>query len=112
MLGATLGQLLAVEFVPVQRLVDNLVQARAINAVTDDALRQVLGALLLELPNEPLRNTRKLLEAYADFVGRGGQPVPVLVQEKLQAWSQVGPLKKTIHGLLLHSKPSISTAIA
>ena len=95
---------------PVQRLADNLVQARAINAVTDDALRQVLEALLLELPDKLLRNTRKLLEAYADFVGRSGLAVPVPVQEKLQAWSQDGPLKKTILSLLLHSKPSIATA--
>ena len=109
-LGAILGQLLAVEFVPVQRLVDNLVQARAINAVTDDALRQVLGALVLELPNKPPRNTRKLLEAYADFVGRSGLAVPVPVQEKLQAWSQEEPLKKTILSLLSHSKPRIATA--
>lgn len=108
-LGATLGQLLAVEFVPVQRLADNLVQARAINTVTDDALRQVLEALMLELPDKPLRNTRKLLEAYADFIGRSGQAVPVPVQQKLQAWSQEGALKKTIISLLLHSKPSIAT---
>jgi hypothetical protein len=110
MLGAILGQLLAVEFVPVQRLVDNLVQVRAINAVTDDALRQILGAVVLELSDKPPRNTRKLLEAYADFVGRSGQPVPVPVQERLQAWSQEVSLKKTIVSLLLHSKPSIATA--
>jgi len=109
-LGATLGQLLAVEFVPVQRLVDNLVQARAINAVTDDALRQVLEALVLKLPDKPLRNTRKLLEAYADLVGRSQQPVSVPVQEKLKAWSQEVSLKKTIVSLLLHSKLSIATA--
>ena len=109
-LGATLGKLLAVEFVPVQRLTDNLVQARAINVVTDDALRQVLEVLLLELPDKPLRNTRKLLEAYADFVGRGGQAIPVPAQEKMLAWSQEGPLKKTILSLLSHSKPRIATA--
>ena len=100
-LGSALGQLLAVEFVPVQRVTDNLVQARAINAATDDAVGQVLSALIMELPGEPIRNTRKLLEAYADFTSRAVASVPDNVKAKLKTWSNAGTLKKAIEMLVV-----------
>ena len=99
-LGTALGQLLAVEFFPIQRLADNLMQARAINAATDEAVSHVLGALLLELPSEPLRNTRKLLEAYADFASRAGAPVPEHVKAMLKTWNHTGATKKAIEVLV------------
>lgn len=99
-LGIVLGQLLAAEFVPVQRLTDGLAQARAINALVDDALRQLLDSLLPLLPAAPLRNTRKLIEAYADVQGRSRQTVPEPVQQKLRAWSNSAILKKATATLL------------
>ncbi len=99
-LGQALGRLLAAGFAPVQRLADGLAQARAINAATDDALRQTLAALLPELPAEPVRNLRKLLEAYADLRARTGQPVSAAVQGRLLEWQAVGSLKKAVVSLL------------
>ena len=99
-LGAALGQLIAAEFVPIQRLADTLNQARAINGATDDAISHVLSTLLLELPTESLRNTRKLLEAYADFATRAAAPVPETVKTKLKAWSHSGTIKKAIELLV------------
>ncbi|NRT17623.1 hypothetical protein HNP98_000430 [Hymenobacter sp. 9A] len=99
-LGQALGQLLAADFVPIPRLSDNLAQARAIDTPTDDALRQTLEALLPELPAAPLRNTRKLLEAYADLVGRTRRPVPPAVQARLREWQATPALKKVATGLL------------
>ncbi|MBD2769001.1 hypothetical protein IC235_14000 [Hymenobacter sp. BT664] len=103
-LGKVLGQLLAAEFVPVQRLADGLAQARAISPVTDDALRQTLDALLPQLPAEPPRNTRKLLEAYADVLGRTHQPVPETVKARLHEWQASASLKKAA---ALLAKPKI-----
>ena len=100
LLGQALGRMLAAGFAPVQRLADGLAQARAINAPTDDALRQTLDALLPELPAEPLRNVRKLLEAYADCLGRTRQVVPAAVQARLREWQTVGSLKKEVAALL------------
>jgi hypothetical protein len=100
-LGAALGKLLAAEFVPVQRLADNLAQARAISPTTDDALRQMLNELLPLLPVAPLRNTRKLIEAYADLQGRTRQTVPTAVQTRLREWSQSATLKKAVGSLVL-----------
>jgi len=98
-LGEALGRLLTAEFVPVQRLTDTLAQARAISPATDDALRQLLDALLPALPAAPLRNTRKLIEAYADLQGRTRQPVPPAVREQLREWSRSATLKKAAAGL-------------
>ncbi|WP_046242452.1 DUF6493 family protein [Hymenobacter terrenus] len=99
-LGHTLGHLFAADFVPIQRLADGLAQARAISPTTDDALRQTLEALLPELPTVPLRNTGKLLEAYADLLARARQPVPAAVQSRLREWKSVTSLKKAANALL------------
>ncbi|WBA41845.1 DUF6493 family protein [Hymenobacter canadensis] len=99
-LGTVLGQLLATGFAPVQRLTDALAQARAISALVDDAQRQLLDSLLPLLPAAPLRNTRKLIEAYADLQGRTRQAVPEAVQQNLRAWSSSTILKKATAGLL------------
>ncbi|QKG56388.1 hypothetical protein GKZ68_06920 [Hymenobacter sp. BRD128] len=66
----------------------------------DDALRQVLEALLPELPASAPRNLRKLLEAYADLAARTGQPVPPAVRARLTEWSQTAALKKLAASLL------------
>ncbi len=99
-LGAALGRLLAAGFVPVQRLADGLAELRAIDAATDDALTQTLTALLPALPAEPPRNTRKLLDAYADLVGRTRQPVPAPVLVRLREWQGSASLKKASGPLL------------
>jgi hypothetical protein len=99
-LGAALGRLLGAGFVPVQRLADGLAELRAIDAATDDALTQTLAALLPELPAEPPRNTRKLLDAYADLLGRSPQPVPPAVQPRLREWQASPSLKKVAASLL------------
>lgn len=100
LLGQVLGQQLATGYAPVQRLADNLTPLRAISSATDDALAQVLDALLPALPPIPLRNLRKLLETYADLVARSGRPVPPAVQDRLREWSQTATLKKLAVSLL------------
>jgi hypothetical protein len=100
-LGRMLGQLLATEYAPVQRLAEELVQARAISPATDDALCQALEALLPELSTEPPRNTRKLIEAYADLVGRTSRAVPTPVQDRLREWRPTASLKKAASALLV-----------
>ncbi len=99
-LGQVLGQLLAADYAPVARLADNLAPLRAISPATDDALRQMLDALLPELPALPPRNLRKLLEAYADLVARTGRVVPPAVRGRLAEWGQTAALKKLVVSLL------------
>jgi hypothetical protein len=99
-LGRALGRLLAAEFAPVPRLTDSLTQARALSPRTDDALGQLLEALLPELPTPPPRQTAKLLAAYADLAARTHRPVPVALQARLREWSTSGALKKVVAPLL------------
>jgi len=95
-LGHALGQLLAAGYAPVPRLADSLVQVRAIDSVTDDALRQVLEALLPEFPELPPRNAGKLLEAYAFLISRNPQPIPVAVKNRLLVWGRLPAMKKIV----------------
>ncbi|SNR68184.1 hypothetical protein SAMN06269173_10591 [Hymenobacter mucosus] len=99
-LGQTLGKLLHAGFVPVQRLADILVQARTISPLIDDAVRQVLEKLLPLLSTVPLRNTRKLIEGYADVQSRTRRAVAAAVATQLQTWSQSAALKKAATHLL------------
>ena len=99
-LAAALGQLLAAGFVPLPRLTAGLVQARAVTPRTDDALRQLLDALLPALPAAPLRQTGALLTLYADLPGRAAHPVPAPVQARLREWTASASLKKSIAPLL------------
>lgn len=99
-LAAALGKLLSADFVPLPRLTAGLVRARAISPRTDDALRQVLEALLPVLPAAPLRQTGALLTLYADLPGRAAHPVPAPVQARLREWSASASLKKLAAPLL------------
>jgi hypothetical protein len=102
-LGQTLGKLLSADFVPLPRFTEQLAQARAIDAATDDALRQVLDALLPALPAEPLRQTSKLLSFYAKLRARYPQaaPMPAAGQARLREWQAVPSLKKLAAVLLV-----------
>jgi hypothetical protein len=99
-LGRALGRLLAAEFAPIPRLTDSLAQARALSPPTDDALGQLLEALLPELPTPPPRQTAKLLAAYADLVARTHRPVPIVLQAHLREWSTSAALKRVAASLL------------
>jgi hypothetical protein len=99
-LGTILGRFLAHEFAPVQRLADNLQQARAIDATTDDALLQVLDQLLPQLPAAPLRNTKKLVELYADLSSRSGRLPVEAVKANLRSWKGTATLKKAVGELV------------
>jgi len=99
-LGTVLGQLLAAGFVPVQRLTDGLAEIRASSPAADAALHQLLDALLPTLPPEPPRNTRKLLDAYADLRSRTGQPVPTPLRARLREWQASASLKKAAAAVL------------
>ncbi len=100
-LGAALGRLLGGGFVPVPRLADGLAEIRAASPAADAALHQTLDALLPELPTEPPRNTRKLLDAYADLQSRTQQPTPPPVQARLREWQATASLKKAATLLLV-----------
>ena len=98
--GEALGHQLAAGYAPVPRLADALKPLQGLDALTDDALHQLLDALLSALPAEPLRNIRKLLETYTDLLARTHQPAPKAVQARLRGWQAQASLKKVVAVLL------------
>jgi hypothetical protein len=115
-LGHWLGRLLTAEYAPLARLADLLLQAQAVSPEMDDALTQILDALLPELPAAPLRGLRKLLELYVDLVVRAGCSVPAAVLGRLGEWRAAAALKKVLDNLpaptaiLEASKKSVRTS--
>jgi hypothetical protein len=101
-LGQILGQQLATGYAPAPRLADNLLPLIGIDPLTDDALRQILGALLPVLSATPPRNPRKLLDAYASLLARTRQPLPAPVRPVLQAWQRTASLKTAATALLAY----------
>ncbi|HEX8328379.1 MAG TPA: DUF6493 family protein [Hymenobacter sp.] len=99
-LGRILGQQLAIGYAPVPRLATGLATLLAVDAVTDDALRQVLDALLPEMPAEAPRNTRQLLEAYAGLRDRTHRELPASSRTRLQTWQKSASLKVAVSHLL------------
>ncbi len=103
-LGQILGQQLAIGYAPAPRLADNLLPLKGIDALTDDALRQALDALLPVLPATPPRNLRPLLDTYASLLARTQQPAPAPVQAQLGAWQATASLRKISKALLAQGK--------
>jgi hypothetical protein len=100
-LGQVLGRQLAIGYAPVPRLATNMESLLAIDAVTDDALRQVFNSLLPELPAAPPRNTLKLLEIYENLITRTRQAVPAAVLARLREWQKSASLRKAVSALLV-----------
>ncbi|NML64321.1 hypothetical protein HHL22_03795 [Hymenobacter sp. RP-2-7] len=96
-LGQALGQLLAAD-APVSRLTEGLA-ALSLGPPTAAALRQILDALLPELPSAPPWGLRRLLELYADLQAQLVQPIPAAVRERLASWD-AGVLKPVSAALL------------
>ena len=99
-LGQLLGQQLATGYAPAPRLANSLLPIKGIDALTDDALRQVLAALLPALPAAPPRSSRPLLDTYADLLARTAQPLPAAVRPNLLAWQQTAGLQAVAKRLL------------
>ena len=99
-LGQLIGEQLAAGFVPVPRLAGSLALLSGLDALTDNALGQVLDALLPELPAAPPRNLRKLLELYADLLGRHPRALPAAVLNRLREWQATTTFNKLIVSLL------------
>jgi len=99
-LGQILGQQLATGYAPAARLADNLLPIMGIDAPTDDALCQMLTALLPTLPAASPRNLRRLLETYADLLARTRRPLPAAVRPNLLAWQKTASLKAVAKTLL------------
>ncbi|MEN7551974.1 DUF6493 family protein [Rapidithrix thailandica] len=100
-LGTTLGQLIKKEYGPLKRFTDLLSGSLyQVSSLHNQALEKLLIAFLLELPEEPVKGLKKLLEQFVELVVTNQLTMnrPELVQ-KLQQWKQTHNLKKVILSL-------------
>ncbi len=98
-LGSKLGKLAGAGYAPLKRFTD-LVEERLFR-VSDrhqSALGKLLDACLNQLPDEPIRQLKKLLEIYRELT-LAANPESSL-NTKLKAWQQTASLKKIAGELL------------
>ncbi len=102
LLAKVIGTHERIEFAPLKRLTDLMSQNLfKISVLHDKNLLVFVEALLVELPDEPIKNLKKLLEIYAEL--RAANQVTVIspdLQRKLKAWSENAGLQKLISGLI------------
>lgn len=76
LLGTVLGKHERIEFAPLKRFTDLVLQTLLnVSPAHNRALEDLLVALLKELPEAPVKNMKKLLEIYTELVVRNGSSV-------------------------------------
>jgi hypothetical protein len=99
-LGHVLGLQLASGYAPAPRLADALRPLTALDGPTDDALGQMLHALLPGLPATPPRNLRPLLDTYASLLAHTRRALPAALRPNLLAWQKTVSLRAVVTPLL------------
>lgn len=103
LIGRIIGLHENVEFAPMKRFTDLVLQSMfRVSDAHDKKLQVLLSNLLPELPDEPIKNLKKLLEIFSELkvVGNGIEN-PRLVQ-KLKIWNSNAGLNKITGNLLLN----------
>jgi hypothetical protein len=100
LIGRMVGIYQQVEFAPMKRFTDLIVQSfLKISEVHDEQLRIMIENCIEKLPDEPVKNLAKLLEVYVEL-----KPVYAEMKEdvrgKLKVWGGKGSLKKVVGGLV------------
>ena len=98
--GRLVGRLLATHYAPPKRFTDLLTTLDRLGPLHDAALRELLAALLTELPEAPIKNLRKLLELYGELRARTGEAaLPNGLSPKLEAWQATKSLRRVVERL-------------
>jgi hypothetical protein len=104
-LGKVIGLHERIEFAPLKRFTDLVSQQ--LFRVSDQHnrhLQTLISHILAELPEEPIRNLKKLLELYAELVSLNDMPISDRhIVDKLQLWQKSSSLQKPVEMLLKHS---------
>ncbi|TPE42475.1 DUF6493 family protein [Pontibacter mangrovi] len=97
LVGEIIGLQEQVEFAPLKRLTDliisNMLQVSGRHNVQ---LEEMLTALLQQLPDEPIKNLKKLLEIYMEVLALNKSAAEKDLTPKLEAWQHAPSLSKTI----------------
>jgi hypothetical protein len=101
-IGRNIGIHERIEFAPLKRLTDLMSQALyKVSPLHDQQLQVLTGEILSQLPDEPIKNLKKLLEIYAELQAvNNDQKLPPAVAERLNVWLHNAGLNKIVKRLL------------
>ena len=104
MLGKIIGLHESIEFAPLKRLTDLIMQSLFNVSPTHNKMAHtVLENMLPELPATPIKNLRKLLEIFSELCGNDAQMFCTPITEKLSVWKETASLKTITETLLKKS---------
>ena len=102
-LGETLGKLEQQEYAPLKRLTDLMLNTMfKVSSKHNLALETLLISCISEMPDEPINNTKKLLDLYRELLLiNNSKPTHPGLLEKLIRWKTNTGLKKAVENILL-----------
>jgi hypothetical protein len=102
LLGRIIGTHEKIEFVPLKRFTDLLTQNMfRVSGLHNKKLQQFIESILVELPDAPIKNLKKLLEIYAETLSTNNTNVSNAdISRKLNNWKTASSLQKKINHLL------------
>jgi hypothetical protein len=100
-MGRVIGHHQRIEFAPMQRL-SNLIQQQMFRLSTahNRALQIMLENIFIQLPPQPIKNLKKLLEIYGELLALNSSTPPAGVLQRLEDWKSTNALKKLVEGML------------
>ena len=107
-LGRVIGLHERIEFAPLKRFTDLLTQHLfKVSPLHDRELQTLIEHILPELANEPIKNLKKLLEAYGELIAANQSQIGHTdVAHKLEHWRQMGDLEKVVARIFKNQKQS------
>lgn len=100
-MGRVIGHHQRIEFAPMQRLSNLILQQMfRLSAVHNRALQIMLENMFIQLPPQPVKNLKKLLEIYGELLALNSSTPPASVRERLEDWKSTNALKKLVEGML------------
>jgi hypothetical protein len=100
-MGRIIGNHQRIEFAPLQRLSNLILQQMfRLSAAHNRALQIMLENIFVQLPPQPIKNLKKLLEIYGELLALNSSPPPARVLQRLEDWKSTNSLKKLVEGML------------
>jgi hypothetical protein len=100
LLGETIGKLEHNEYAPLKRFTDLIVSNMLnISTLHNQGLHTLLSSMIVQMNDEPIKGTKKLLEIYLEVLSLTKLDVPSETVEKLEIWGEVKSLKSIVKKL-------------
>lgn len=101
-IGEVIGRHESIEFYPLKRFTDLAMQRLfRVSDRLNRALQVVVENILIQLPEKPITNLKKLLEIYGEILSANGSGAgDASIMKKLEAWKKTSGLKHAVSSCL------------